>query len=101
MATVVEIQNIEQMRQREGIDDVELREEVRRLRVGDQVKLTFLTGTRTCETLPVRITRIRGTTFRGALVVEPASAALSELRVGSPVVFTWTHIHSIQKRRPE
>ena len=31
----MEIENIEDMRVREGIDDIELREEIRRLRTGD------------------------------------------------------------------
>src|SRR5438477_584590 len=53
-----QIENIEELRRREGIDDVELREEVRGLGVGDVVMLTFLTGTNSFagETLPVRIT---------------------------------------------
>jgi len=96
MADSVEIQDIEGMRQKEGIDDVELREEVRRLRVGDLVKLTFVTGPR-CETLPVRITRIRGEQFRGQLVAAPSSD-LSGLKAGFSVAFTRTHIHSVLKR---
>src|SRR5690349_15927073 len=48
MSDVVEIQDIEQMRQQEGIDDVELRGEVRQLRAGDYVRLTFLAGPRQC-----------------------------------------------------
>src|SRR5205823_4193524 len=46
MRNTVAIENIEEMRRREGIDDVGLREEIDGLRVGDFVKLTFLTGTR-------------------------------------------------------
>ena len=37
MQKTVEIENIEEMRRREGIEDVELREEIRGLRVGDFV----------------------------------------------------------------
>jgi hypothetical protein len=102
MRNPVEIENIEEMRRREGIDDVELRKEIRELKVGDAVKLTLLTGANSSagETLPVRITNIRSYLFRGTLVKTPASTALSKLRIGSPVVFTTAHIHSIPKGRP-
>jgi hypothetical protein len=99
MRNVVEIEDIEQMRLRAGIDDVELRSEIRGLHVGDVVKLTFLTGTTTFETLPVRITSISGSAFRGKLADSPATPALSTLRVGSPVAFDAAHIHSLMKRR--
>src|SRR5437870_3217611 len=99
MKNTVEIENIEEMRRRQDIDDVELREEIRGLQVGAAVKLTFLAGTTSgaAETLVVRITRIRGYTFRGKLVTKPASAELSDLRVGSFVSFTTAHIHSLPK----
>ena len=45
MRTRVEIQDIEGMRRREGIDDVELREAIRGLRVGAFVNLTLLAET--------------------------------------------------------
>ena len=45
MRNPVEIENIEEMRRREGIDDVELRSEIRDLQVGDSVRLTLMTGT--------------------------------------------------------
>jgi hypothetical protein len=99
MENLVEIQNIEEMRLREGIDDVELREEVRGLRAGDVVKLTFLTGTPKCETLLVRITSRRGGAFRGELAGRPRSPQLAHLQAGSPVAFTSVHIHSIAKRQ--
>jgi hypothetical protein len=98
----VEIENIEEMRLQEGIDDVELREEIRSLRAGDFVKLTFLTEANSLarETLLVRITSIRGDAFRGKLAHRPVSSGLSELRLGSTVVFTRTHIHSLSKGQP-
>ena len=99
MSDVVEIQDIEQMRQQEGIDDVELRGEVRQLRAGDYVRLTFLAGPRQCETLAVRITSIRGKTFRGKLTSGPSSASLPGLHAGLLVVFGQTHIHSVMKRQ--
>ena len=98
MRNVVEIEDIEQRRLRAGIDDVKLRAEIRGLQVGDVVKLTFLTGTTPFETLSVRITSISGSAFRGKLADSPATSALSQLRVGSPVAFTAAHIHSLGKR---
>lgn len=91
----VEIEDIEGMRLRNGIDDVELREQIRGLRVGDLVKLTFLTGASSGETVAVRITEILGSAFRGALAGAPASAGLAGLRVGTAVAFTAAHIHSL------
>ena len=100
MRHIVEIEDIEQRRLRAGIDDVELRSEIRGLHVGDVVKLTFLTGTTSFETLSVRITSISGSAFRGKLADRPLAPALSQLRVGSPVTFAAAHIHSLVKRRP-
>jgi hypothetical protein len=102
MRNAVEIENIEGMRLRQGINDVQLREEIRGLRAGDFVKLTLRSGTKPSlgETLLVRITSIRGTTFRGKLADRPAAADLSNLAVGTPVVFTAAHIHSLANRQP-
>jgi hypothetical protein len=97
----VEIENIEGRRLQVGIDDVELREEIRGLHVGDSVNLTFLPGAGPFgdETLLVRITRIRGPAFRSTVATKPASVGLSKLWVGSTVPFTATHIHSLQRGR--
>jgi hypothetical protein len=95
----VEIEDIEGKRRQEGIEDVELREEIRGLRVGDVVKLTFLAGPHSFETLPVRITRIRGSAFRGKLAVGPTATGLLSLRLGSAVTFTTEHIHSLARKR--
>lgn len=97
MRNTVEIENIEEMRRREGIDDVELRVEIRALKAGDFVKLTFVTGTTTFETVLVRITSIRGSAFRGKLANRPTSSCLAKLGVGAPVAFTTAHIHSLLK----
>ena len=86
----VEIENIEEMRRQQGIDDVELAEAIRHLKVGDIVNLTFLTKARSFDTAPVRITQISGMAFRGKLV-KPASA----LGQGKIVEFTVSHIHSV------
>jgi hypothetical protein len=99
MRIAVEIENIEQLRRREGIDDAELRQDVGGLRIGDYVNLTFLGGVKpfSGETLPVRITRIRGAAFRGKLAATPALSALASLRAGSLVAFHANHIHSLAK----
>jgi hypothetical protein len=105
MATPVEIENIEQLRRDKGIDDVELRAAVRRLRAGDLVNLTFLPEVPRArsETLCVRITRVRKTGFLGELTDRPASVHLAGLRVGLAVRFTSEHIHSIPRQvcRPD
>jgi hypothetical protein len=46
MRNPVEIENIEEMRRQEGVEDSELREEIRGLLVGHCVKLTLLAGTK-------------------------------------------------------
>lgn len=103
MRHAVEIENIDELRRREGIDDVELREEIRTLHVGDSVLLTFLPlqVPSARETLSVRITSIRGDTFRGKLADRPAIAGLSNLRVGTSVTFTRAQIHSLPRGRPK
>ena len=96
MPKSVEIENIEELRRREGIVDVELRDEIGGLQIGDFVKVTLLTGARSCgETVSVRITGIRGNAFRGKVATRPAG--LSKLRIGSFIAFTRAHIHSTQK----
>ena len=96
----VTIENIEEMRKRQGIEDVELWKAIRGLRVGDFVRLTFLAGTPqppAAETMRVRITSIREDDFRGKLADQPVSGRLAELRCGSLVLFAAHHIHSLAK----
>jgi hypothetical protein len=100
MRDPIEIEDIEELRRQEGIEDVVLRAEIRGLRVGNFVKLTFLTGAHSFETLLVRITRIRGSAFRGKLANAPTSAGLARLRAGSAVAFTTVHIHSLPRKGP-
>jgi hypothetical protein len=102
MRNPIQIENIEELRRREGIEDVELQEEIRGLAIGDYVKVTFLTGAKsfTGETLLVQITSIRGPAFRGKLAGKPSSTTLAKLGVGSPLAFTAAHIHSLPRRRP-
>ena len=100
MAKHVEIEDIDELRRRVGIYDVQLREEIRALRPGDHVRLTLLggPGPQAGQTLRVRITRIRGEEFRGKLVDRPATRARSGLDAGSAIAFTASHIHSIAGR---
>ena len=102
MRPPLEIETIEELRLSNGIDDVELRAEIRSLRVGDCVKLAFRVGTKSFpgQTLLVRITAISGCTFRGKLAKLPGVVDLANLRVGSPVRFTTAHIHSIAQKQP-
>ncbi len=92
----VAIENIEEMRLRAGIDDVELRESVRRLRVGDRVRLTLLDGPggTAGKMLWFRITRVEGSRFRGRLAGGQSPAGL---RPGALLSFTAAHIHSVAR----
>jgi hypothetical protein len=101
MQTPIEIQDVEELRQRAGIDDVELREQVRRLRVGDLVKLTFLAGPARAEILCVRLTSIRRGKFSGELVSGARTPQLAHLCRGSLVTFTRDHVHSVPKSPPQ
>jgi hypothetical protein len=100
MIAAVEIENIDELRLREGIDDVELHEDIGRLRVGDHVRLTFLAGANLRETLTVRITRIRAGQFRGRLTSPAARPELLGLRPNALVTFTAGQIHSIARSQP-
>jgi hypothetical protein len=102
MRTPLALENIEEMRRRQGIEDVELRQKIRGLSSGDFVRLTFLTGKGEprAETLVVRITSVRGCTFRGKLA-SASSAKTRTLRPGTTVVFTTDHIHSLVKEGPD
>jgi hypothetical protein len=102
MNVALVIENIDELRRRNGIDDVELQAAIRRLRVGDRVKLTILVPIASFagETLVVRITSIRGMKFRGKVVTAPVSRGLKELRVGSSLAFSADHIHSVASQRP-
>lgn len=93
----VEIEDILAMRRREGIDDVDLARDIQRLQVGRCVKLTFLFDSKAAESMLVRITSIRGNTFRGKLASEPVAPGLLQLRTGATIVFTAAHIHSIPR----
>lgn len=101
MRVSIEIENIDELRRCNGIDDIELHEEIDRLRVGDRVLLTFLSGTNLRTTLPVRITRIRSGQFRGRLAGSMARPEWLDMRPNAIVVFTAGQIHSIARPQPE
>ncbi len=100
MSNVIELENIDEMRRKEGIDDVELRQEIHDLGVGEFVRLTLVTGPTTFESLLVRITSIQGDNFRGKLAGSSASAGHAKLQDGTRIVFTTAHIHSLPKAPP-
>jgi hypothetical protein len=99
MQKPVEFENIEELRRLVGIDDVELRQAIRGLRVGDLVRLTLLSGESRSsgEPLLVRITRIRGPAFRGKVANAPRP---SGLQAGACLAFTAAHIHSLPHGAP-
>ncbi|HTK75416.1 MAG TPA: hypothetical protein VL371_09175 [Gemmataceae bacterium] len=101
MEQIVRIQDIEAMRRREGIDDVELRQEIPALGVRDFVHVTLLTGDASFagETVLVRITDVSGTSFRGFVVRRPTAKGLTDIKAGSPLTFTADHIHSLPRQR--
>jgi hypothetical protein len=99
MRTLVQIENIEEMRQRNGIDDVELRKDIVALRRGDVVRVTLMADASPFarQSVLIRITRIAGFNFRGKLL-DPLIAGLTGLRPGSMLAFHADHIHSIAER---
>jgi hypothetical protein len=102
MQPAIVIEDIRELRRVEGIEDDELVAEIRGLRAGDCVRLTFETGTKPCtsETLVVRIVRVSHGKYDGTLVTGARAAALSALKSGSHVSFTAAHIHSCTTRQP-
>ena len=95
MRNTYNIEDIEALRKREGIDDVELREEVGHLAAGDCVRLTFLGSEKPSHTLMVRITRAEGKTFRGRLIQCPSKGTHDGPRMGVMLDFHSSHIHSV------
>ena len=88
------------MRRRAGIDDVEPRDAIRTLSVGDHVKLTLLSDRSAAgQTVAVRITYLRGNVFRGVLASRVTAAGLPKLRAGTLLNFGRQHIHSLAKRQ--
>lgn len=86
------IEDIEEMRRLAGIDDVELRMAIRRLKPGDLVHLTLSSGAKANQTALVRITQIRGSAFRGKI-----ARKIQGSQIGDLVEFTTANIHSVRK----
>ena len=101
MRVAIAIENIDELRRCNGIDDIELHEAIDRLRVGDHVFLTFLSRTNQRTSLPVRIRRIRAGRFRGRLAAPIARPEWLGLRANAFVAFTAGQIHSIARPQPE
>ncbi|HEX4590491.1 MAG TPA: hypothetical protein VH120_11210 [Gemmataceae bacterium] len=100
MGHSVLIEDIAGMRRRQGIDDVDLRDDIRGLAVGDLVRLTLRTEQSPAgETVVVRITEVGAAGFRGALAGKPASRQLAALGAGFAFAFTADHIHSLPASR--
>ena len=101
MRSPLVLENIAALRLKEGIVDHVLRHAINGLKVGDFVKLTFLFGqdAATGETLSVRITDIEPHVYRGKLAERPATAALSEIKIGTSVEFAEVHVHSLAPAR--
>jgi len=102
MSQPIDLENIEELRREAGIDDIELRDEVRALRIGDCVRLTARVDAQPFpgECLLVRITSIKGDVFRGKLTRTPSSARLARLKAGCLLKFTGEHIHSVVSKQP-
>lgn len=96
------IENIEELRTENGIEDTELRQAIRTLCVGDIVRLTLLKDPAPSggEVVEVRITRIEGRNYRGKLVAGPTSPGLADIPSGMSIAFTWHQIHSLAKGLP-
>jgi hypothetical protein len=103
MRPQVEIENIEELRRSAGIDDAELHEQIRGLRPGDQVRLTFLISGKpsASATVVVQIVSIRGRVFQGKLGKSLAGGVPAGIKANSPITFTKDQIHSVIRRKGE
>ena len=102
MLNRIEIENLATLRSRQGVEHTKFRQGIRALRVGNLVKLVFLSAVKCFagETLLVRITRIQDADFFGRVVSRPTSAYLTGVQAGSGLAFTADHILSIPKNKP-
>lgn len=101
MQTTLAIEDIQERRRRQGIEDVELEDVIRNLSTGDQVLLTLSTTVEGLvgEMLLVRITSIRGRVLRGKVVKSPLRGGQPHVQPGTVVTFNRTHIHSVPGTR--
>ena len=98
----LQVQDIEEMRRRAGIKDVELRQAIRVLRVG--ARQNYAPGRRAgCRWRDAAGPDHRhpGGASRGKLADRPTSAGLSGLRPGRALAFTGSHIHSVPGMRAD
>jgi hypothetical protein len=98
MNSPILIEDIEDVRRREGIVDAALKVDIGCLKPGQSVKLSLATNRNGFETVTVCITSIRDRTIRGRLVKRPKAPGLKALHVGSIIKFQTGHIHSIVGR---
>jgi hypothetical protein len=94
-STGIQIEDIDAVRLREGIDDVGLRKSVAQLGASDRVCLSISLDGKSFEKVSVRITSCRGGTFRGKLLSKPHSTGLRDLDADRLLVFSASQIHSI------
>lgn len=99
MKSPIDLEDIDSMRLQLGVDDVDLRDRIKQLVVGDCVRLTFLSTIKGNHTLMVRITSAKNGAFRGRLLQVPVKMAPSALRVGILIPFAAEHIHSIVRAK--
>jgi hypothetical protein len=99
MSKAMVLENIEEMRRRQGIVDAELGADIGRLRPGDCVRISFEISNHAYETLTVQLTSLRGDVLRGRLVKSPKSPSLKAFMAGSLIKFGPEHIHSIVGRQ--
>lgn len=98
VSCAIAIENIEEMRRREGIDDQELHDEIGRLNIGDLVRLTLRVSRHAAETVVYRITSKNKADFRGECASLPLDARLQRLTNGQTLCFSANHIHSVCQR---
>lgn len=93
------VQNIEEMRRREGIEDEDLRRDISAIKIGDRVHLTLISSQKPMgsETVVVRVTKIDGSKYEGALLTRPISKGLNTLPTDLALFFKREHIHSLLK----
>ena len=94
------IENIDEARKREGIDDVVLHDEIVRLKAGDHVRLSVSSDGKQFEMVSVRITSVKGSALRGKVLEKPRSRSLGTLIAGSAMTFKAGQVHSIVDGKP-
>jgi hypothetical protein len=94
------IENIDEARKREGIDDIVLHKEIVRLKAGSHVRLSVSSDGKQFEMVNVRITSVKGNALRGKVLEKPRSRSLGSLVAGSAMTFAAGQVHSIVDGKP-